>query len=602
MTGDMKNFDSARRDLLRLSSMGLAASAVSAIPALGASKKPSAPPLTPLSFDLRAYGAAGDGKTIDSPAINAAIDAAAAAGGGTVVFPAGTYISFSIRLKSKVNLYLAQGSTIIAADSPKPGETTGYMGGTYDAAEPKTAYDAYQDYGHNHWHNSLMWGEGISDISISGPGLIWGRGLSFGAGPGRGPAGAGASGPGFGPGRPAAAAAPGAAASPAGAAGGAGAAARPGGAGGFGPRTRGNYPMYQAEQAGVGNKTIALKNCRNVNLKDFSILKGGHFGLLLTGVDNLIIDNLTIDTDRDGMDIDCCKNVRVSNCSVNSPWDDAIVPKSSFALGYNRSCDNIAITNCFVSGCYQLGTVLDGTWKKFTMEADHKVGGTGRIKLGTESNGGFKNFSISNCIFEGCQGLALETVDGALLEDITVTNLTMRDIISCPIYLRLGARLRGPKGTGDQSTVVGTLQRVLISNINCYNSAAKYGSNITGIPGFNVKDLKISDVFVQHVGGGSEADAKIEVPEKENAYPEPGMLGTLPAHGFYLRHVDRLEMSHVEVQPMSPDARPCIVTDDVHRADFFAITAPTSPPAFAFNKSTDVRVLWSRAAPDTTIA
>jgi len=582
--------------------MGLAASAVSAIPALGASKKPSAPPLTPLSFDLRAYGAAGDGKTIDSPAINAAIDAAAAAGGGTVVFPAGTYISFSIRLKSKVNLYLAQGSTIIAADSPKPGETTGYMGGTYDAAEPKTAYDAYQDYGHNHWHNSLMWGEGISDISISGPGLIWGRGLSFGAGPGRGPAGAGASGPGFGPGRPAAAAAPGAAASPAGAAGGAGAAARPGGAGGFGPRTRGNYPMYQAEQAGVGNKTIALKNCRNVNLKDFSILKGGHFGLLLTGVDNLIIDNLTIDTDRDGMDIDCCKNVRVSNCSVNSPWDDAIVPKSSFALGYNRSCDNIAITNCFVSGCYQLGTVLDGTWKKFTMEADHKVGGTGRIKLGTESNGGFKNFSISNCIFEGCQGLALETVDGALLEDITVTNLTMRDIISCPIYLRLGARLRGPKGTGDQSTVVGTLQRVLISNINCYNSAAKYGSNITGIPGFNVKDLKISDVFVQHVGGGSEADAKIEVPEKENAYPEPGMLGTLPAHGFYLRHVDRLEMSHVEVQPMSPDARPCIVTDDVHRADFFAITAPTSPPAFAFNKSTDVRVLWSRAAPDTTIA
>jgi polygalacturonase len=294
--------------------------------------------------------------------------------------------------------------------------------------------------------------------------------------------------------------------------------------------------------------------------------------------------------------------VRVSNCSVNSPWDDAIVPKSSFALGYNRSCDNIAITNCFVSGCYQLGTVLDGTWKKFTMEADRKVGGTGRIKLGTESNGGFKNFSISNCVFEGCQGLALETVDGALLEDITVTNLTMRDIISCPIYLRLGARLRGPKGTGDQSTVVGTLQRVLISNINCYNSAAKFGSNITGIPGFNIKDLKISDVFVQHVGGGSEADAKIEVPEKENAYPEPGMLGTLPAHGFYLRHVDRVEMSHVEVQPMSPDARPCIVTDDVHRADFFAITAPTNPPAFSFNKSTDIRVMWSRAAPDTTIA
>ena len=556
--------------------MGLAASAAYAIPALAASKKAATPAMSPLMFDVRTFGATGDGKTIDSPAINAAIEATAAAGGGTVVFPSGNYMSFSIRLKSKVDLYLAQGSVIIAADSPKPGETTGYMGGTYDAAEPKTAWDAYQDYGHNHWCNSLMWGDGISDFSITGPGLIWGKGLSFGLGPGRPPATAGAG------------ATPGA--TPA------------AGPGGFTPPARGVYPMYQAEQAGVGNKAIALKNCRNVIFRDFSILKGGHFGLLLTGVDNLTIDNLKIDTDRDGMDIDCCKNVRVSNCTVNSPWDDGICPKSSFALGYNRSTDNVNITNCYVAGCYQLGTVLDGTWKKFTMEADRKVGGTGRIKCGTESNGGFRNISISNCVFEGCQGLALETVDGALLEDIAVTNITMRDIISCPIFLRLGARLRGPKGTGDQSTVVGTLQRVLISNINCFNSASKYGSNITGIPGFTVKDIKIADVYVQHVGGGTADMMKIEVPEKENAYPEPGMLGTLPAHGFYFRHVDRLEMSHVEMQPATADARPAIYTDDVHRADFFAITAPNTPVAFSFNKSTDIRVLMSRAAPDSTIA
>ena len=600
MAGDMKTFDSARRDLLRLSSMGLAASAVSVIPAFAASKKPAAAPaLSPLLFDVRAFGATGDGKTVDSPAINKAIEAAAAAGGGTVLFPGGNYICFSIRLKSHVDLYLSQGCAIIAADSPKPGETTGYMGGTYDAAEPKTAWDAYQDYGHNHWHNSLLWGEGISDFSITGPGLIWGKGLSFGAGPGRAPAGAGASGPGFGPGRPdspAASAAPGAAAG-----GAAAGTARPGGAGAAG-RGRGNYTQFQAEQSGVGNKAIGLKNCRNVTLRDFSMLKGGHFAILVTGVDNLTIDNLKIDTDRDGMDIDCCKNVRVSNCTVNSPWDDAIVPKSSFALGYNRACENMNITNCFVSGCYQLGTVLDGTWKKFTMEADRKVGGTGRIKLGTESNGGFKNITVSNCVFEGCQGLALETVDGALLEDIAVTNITMRDIISCPIFLRLGARLRGPKGTGDQSTVVGTLRRVLLSNITCYNSAARYGSNITGIPGYAVEDLKISDVYVQHVGGGTADQMKIEVPEDENKYPEPGMLGPLPAHGFYFRHVNRLEMSHVEVQPKAADARPCIYTDDVHRADFFAITAQTTPPAFAFNNSTDLRVLMSRAAPDSTVS
>src|ERR1039458_10272966 len=216
----MKTFDSARRDLLRLSSMGLAASAVSAIPAVGASKQAAAPPLSPVQFDVRTFGATGDGKTVDSPAINKAIEAAAAAGGGTVIFPAGNYLSFSIRLKSHVDLYLSQGAAIIAADSPKPGETTGYMGGTYDPAEPKTAYDAYQDYGHNHWHNSLLWGDGISDFSITGPGLIWGKGLSFGAGPGRPPAAAGASGEGFGPGRPAGApAAAGGAGAPGGAAG-----------------------------------------------------------------------------------------------------------------------------------------------------------------------------------------------------------------------------------------------------------------------------------------------------------------------------------------------------------------------------------------------
>jgi polygalacturonase len=610
MAGDMKTFDSARRDLLRLSSMGLAVSAVSAISAVGATKKAAAPPLSPVQFDVRTFGATGDGKTVDSPAINKAIEAAAAAGGGTVIFPAGIYMSFSIQLKSHVDLYISQGAAIIAADSPKPGETTGYMGGTYDPAEPKTAYDAYQDYGHNHWHNSLIWGEGISDFSITGPGLIWGKGLSFGAGPGRPPAAAGASGAGFGPGRPAGAAgaaggagAPGGAAGAGAAAGGAGAAARPGGAaggGGFGGARpgRGNYPQFQAEQAGVGNKAIGLKNCRNVVLRDFSLLKGGHFGLLATGVDNLTIDNLKIDTDRDGLDIDCCRNVRVSNCTVNSPWDDAIVPKASFALGYNRACENIAITNCYVSGCWELGSVLDGTWKR------RANGGTGRIKFGTESNGGFKNMVISNCTFEGCQGLALETVDGALLEDVTITNIAMRDLLTCPIYMRLGARLRGPKGAAgtDQSTVVGTLKRVVISNITCNKSASRYGSNITGIPGYFVEDVKISDIYVENDGGGTAEWAKTVVPEKENGYPEPGMLGTLPTHGFYLRHVNRLEMDHVEIKPLALDARPSIYTDDVHRADFFAITAPSTPPAFSFNNSSDIRVIWSRAAPDTIIA
>ena len=66
-------------------------------------------------------------------------------------------------------------------------------------------------------------------------------------------------------------------------------------------------------------------------LRDFSILHGGHFGILATGADNLTIDNLKIDTNRDGMDIDSCRNVRVSNCFVNSPWDDGICLKADYA-------------------------------------------------------------------------------------------------------------------------------------------------------------------------------------------------------------------------------------------------------------------------------
>ena len=79
------------------------------------------------------------------------------------------------------------------------------------------------------------------------------------------------------------------------------------------------------------------------------------------------------------------------------------------------------------------------------------------------------------------------------------------------------------------------------------------------------------------------------------------MLGVLPAYGFYFRHVNRLEMSHIEMTTKAPDSRPAIYTEDVHRADFAFITAQSTPPAFSFNKSTDVKVMLSRAGADVTI-
>src|SRR4051812_41824887 len=132
--------------------------------------------ITAASFDVKTFGATGDGKTLDTAAINNAIDAAAAAGGGTVEFPAGNYLSYSIHLKSHIELHLGIGATIIAAE-PSADLSTGY-----DPAEPNPGTDQYEDFGHAHWHNSLIWGENLVDIAITGPGRIFGRGLSRGLG------------------------------------------------------------------------------------------------------------------------------------------------------------------------------------------------------------------------------------------------------------------------------------------------------------------------------------------------------------------------------------------------------------------------------------
>jgi polygalacturonase len=540
-----------RRDLLKASPLVLA----STVGHVALAQSTVEPHVAEAIYDVRRFGASGDGKTVDSPAINKAIEAAAAAGGGTLVFPAGTYLSFSIRLKSHVDLYLSGGCTILAADSPKPGETTGYNGGTYDAAEPNDPWTPYQDYGHNHWHNSLLWAENEHDFGIFGPGLIYGKGLSFGS---RG--------------------------------------------------QRGDYPTYVAEQAGVGNKSIALKNCHNVTLRDFSILKGGHFALLATGVDNMTLDNLLIDTDRDGFDIDCCRNVRVSNCTVNSPWDDGICPKSSYALGYARSTDNVTISNNFVTGIYQLGTVHDGTWKRFADDAH--VPRNGRIKCGTESNGGFRNITITGNVLEGCKGISLETSDGAYLEDIAITGNTMREIEDAPLFLRLNRRNRGPKETMRP----GTLRRVLISNLVSHDSMSSTSSILSGIPENLIEDVKLADCYFGHrglpkdmrIGWGDNSKPMpdwrtIKVPEIEDAYPELLRFGPTPCNAFFVRHLKNLEMSHVEVAPQVSDARPAFWLEDVHRADFFAVTAPPQPN-FSLHNVTDLRIFWSRAAKDTMLA
>ncbi len=514
------------------------------------------------AYEVKSYGAKGDGITLDTEAINKTIEAASANGGGTVRFSAGTYLTFSIRLKSNITLYLEAGATILAADPAKDK-------GKYDAPEPNE-WDLYQDFGHSHWQNSLIWGIGLENVSILGPGKIDGtKGLTR-----RGP----------GPRAP----------------------ARPGDSpvslgGGTGrlqtPLGEGAQRNPNADMNGQGNKAIALKLCRNVTLRDFTIQNGGHFAILATGVDNFTLDNLKLDTNRDAFDIDSCRYVRISNCSVNTPNDDAIVLKSSFALGFARAVEHVMITNCQVTG-YDLGSFLDGTFKRTQQQAPDRDGVTGRIKFGTESNGGFKNITISNCIFDRSRGLALETVDGGLIEDITINNITMRDVTTAPIFLRIGSRMRGPEGVP-----VGAIRRVTISNINVFDAEAKFASLIVGIPGYPVEDVRLSNIRIVYRGGGTKEDAAINPPESENKYPEPSMFGTIPAYGFYLRHVKGLGMHDVEVSFQKDEARPAFIFDDVVGANLQNIKAQrgSSETQFVLKNVTDFSIVNSKGIADTKI-
>lgn len=487
-----------------------------------------ASPAAIAAYDVKAFGATGNGTTLDSDAINRAIETAAEAGGGTINFPAGTYLSYSIRLKSNITLYLEQGATILAA-SPQ-----GDVG--YDAPEPNEWGDKrYQDFGHSHWKNSLIWGIGLENVSILGPGTIYGKGLTR-EGPHRAP---------------------------------------------------------------IGNKTIGLKLCKNVILKDFTIRYGGHFGILATGVDNLTIDNLKMDTNRDGIDIDACRNVRISNCTINSPWDDAICLKSSYALGYARATENVTITNCQVTG-FDRGTFINGTYKRdeYKMVPD-KEGPTGRIKFGTESNGGFKNITISNCVFEFCRGLALETVDGGLLEDISISNITMRDIVNSPIFLRLGGRMRGPEGVP-----VGKLRRVSISNLMVYNADSHFSSLISGLPGHDIEDVKLNNIRIFYRPLDS-ADSKIQkvVPEYEKAYPEPQKFGVMPAYGFYIRHARNFEINNVEVSFLGREIRPAFILTDVKGIQLNNVKAQKAgnAPVLVLNDVADFESKGGNMLKDTKI-
>lgn len=463
--------------------------------------------------DVRTFGAKGDGRTLDHDAINRAI-AAVARTGGTVLLPAGRYLCFSIRLMSGITLILAEGAVIEAADPTR-------HAGRYDLPEPPSN-DVYQDFGHSHFHNSLIWGDGVHDVAIIGPGTIDGIGLTR-DGPGARWTKAGS--------HPAS------------------------------MRHVTGAEMRELEpdrslMNGRGNKAIALKNARRVRIEGLTIARGGHFAILATGCDDIAIRALRIDTNRDGIDIDACRRVTIADCHVNTPNDDGLVLKASYALGEKRACEDVTITGCTVSG-FDPGTLLNGTRGRTQELAPDRDRVTGRIKIGTESHGGFRRIRIEDCRFRRCRGLALETVDGAVLEEVTARNLTMDEVTTAPLFLRTGDRRRGPDGTG-----VGRIRHVAISNLTATGIDPRYAASIVGLADSRIEDVTLTDIDLRYAGGGTADDAARAVPEARDGYPEPSMFGTLPAWGLYVRHARGVTVRNLSLATDTPDARPPVIVED----------------------------------------
>jgi polygalacturonase len=480
-------------------------------------------------FNVRSFGALGDGTHLDSPAIDRAIDAAAKAGGGTVLVPAGTYLSGSIHLKSSIHLLIDAGATILGAPQDMK---------VYDETEPFTL-GGYQDGGHCFFHNSLIWGENLTNVFITGDGLVNGGGLvradkildqmvGFDH---------------------------------------------------FNPPVTNPAPPVR-----LGNKAIALKLCRNVLIRDVTIVHGGHFAILVTGCDNLTVDNVTMDTDRDGIDIDCCRNTMVSNCRINSPNDDGLCPKSTYALGEIRPTENLTIVNCQVSG-FEEGTLVDGTMKPSKIH-------NGRIKFGTESSGGFRNCTVANCTFRSCKGLALEEVDGGIMDNITINNLAMMDVPDYAIYLTTGKRNRTP---GAPATSRG--RNILISNVIADGVGRMSGIQIMGLPEQPVEGVRLENIRLTSNGGGTAKDAAINPKELGAGYPEPGGIGRLPAYGIFARHIKGLELANITVNFLTNDLRSAASFADIQGLEIDNFKPQLAPGVRAAVFANDVGGLIIRNSP-----
>lgn len=290
-----------------------------------------------------------------------------------------------------------------------------------------------------------------------------------------------------------------------------------------------------------GPKTIALKLAERVTIRGITVRNSPNYSISLLGCDHVVIDGVRIlNSYADGIDPDSSCFVHIANSYIDSS-DDAICPKASFALGYRRSTEHVTVVNCTTR-----------------TSANH-------FKLGTESEGGFRDIVVSNLTMlsrengrRAKSGISLEMVDGGILERIAISNVTMRDP-QAAIFVRLGNRARGM-----ETPSPGSLRDISIQNVIA--TGLTLASSVTGLANARVQSVTLDNVQLEYEGGfaGALPTSVDEFPAK---YPESTMFGELPAWAFYARHVDGLDLRNVRVRAKKTDARPPLVIDDVRLVD-----------------------------------
>lgn len=438
------------------------------------------------------YGASGTETRSDTSSIQAAINACAGAGGGTVLFPPGRYLTGTLFLRDHVGLRLSDGATL--------------LGSTNLADYPPRIPSFRATTGEAYTERSLIYGEKLENIFIEGRGTVDGQGMHF-------------------------------------------------------DRSHYGRPYL-----------IRFSECRSISVRGITLKNSGMWVQHYLACTQVLIDGIRVrshvNVNNDGIDIDGCDRVRISNCDIDS-GDDAVVLKS----GGQRITRNVTVTNCVLrSSCNAL-------------------------KTGTESNGGFENIAFSNCVVRDTQlaGIALEIVDGGTLNGVVMSNITMSGV-GAPLFIRLGNRARPvPPETEGQPT--GSISNILIDNIFA-TRAGETGCSITGLPGHPVRDVSLSNVRLVFAGGGKREDALRPVLDKPEAYPEFNMFGALPAYGFYCRHVMGLRFSNVQTAFANLEERPALFCDDVDDLDistahFSAVEG--GAPSLALREARNVMTRGCRA-------